>query len=76
MDGVYRRSVWNSIEQNGQYKDKLKNTKNQLLALKDKHGMAFTLTRHDIMWLMRYAWEKSFMRVQTNKQFQREDGAR
>jgi hypothetical protein len=30
--------------------------------------MKFTLTRHDIMWLVRYAWKKSFARVRTNTQ--------
>jgi hypothetical protein len=38
----YGTSMWqvgDSIEQNGQYKDKLKNAKEQLLALKDKHGI-------------------------------------
>jgi hypothetical protein len=67
----YGTSMWqvgDSIEQNGQYKDKLKNAKEQLLALKDKHGMKFTLTRHDTMWLVRYAWENSFVRVRTKKQ--------
>jgi hypothetical protein len=46
----------------------LKNVKEQLLALKHKHGMAFTLARHDIMWRVRYAWQKSFARVLTNIQ--------
>jgi hypothetical protein len=67
----YGTSMWqvgDSIEQNGQYKETLKNVKEQLLALKDKHCMTFTLTRHDIMWLVRYDWEKSFARVRTNKQ--------
>jgi hypothetical protein len=60
--------VGDSIEQNGQYKDKLKNSKEQLLALKDRHSMEFTMTRNGIIWLVRYAWEKSSMRVRANKQ--------
>jgi hypothetical protein len=46
----YGTSLWqvmDSIEQNGQYKGKLKDAKEPLLASKDKHDMKFTLRRHD-----------------------------
>jgi hypothetical protein len=35
--------------------------------MKTKRGLRFTIVKQDIMWIVRYAWEKSFARVETNK---------
>jgi hypothetical protein len=35
--------------------------------MKTKRGLKFTIIKQDIMWIVRYAWEKSFARIQTNK---------
>jgi hypothetical protein len=66
----YGKSLWqvgDSKQQNGQYKDKSKEGKERLLTMKTKRGLRFTIVKQDIMWIVRYAWEKSFARVETNK---------
>jgi hypothetical protein len=35
--------------------------------MKTKRGLRFTIVKQDIMWIVRYAWEKSFARVETHK---------
>jgi hypothetical protein len=35
--------------------------------MKTKHGKRFTIIKQDVMWIVCYAWEKSFARVDTNK---------
>jgi hypothetical protein len=60
----YGTSLWQvggSKQQNGQYKDKSKEGKEEILTTKTKHGLRF------VMWIVHYAWEKSFARVDTNK---------
>jgi hypothetical protein len=34
--------------------------------MKTKHGLRFTIIKQDVMWIVRYAWEKSFARVDMN----------
>jgi hypothetical protein len=66
----YGTSLWqvgDSKQQNGQYKDKSKEGKERLLTMETKQGLRFTIVKQDIMWIVRYAWEKSFSRVETNK---------
>jgi hypothetical protein len=55
-----------SKQQNGQYKDKSKGVKEEVLTMKKKYGLRFTIIKHDIMWIVHYTWEKSFAHVKTN----------
>jgi hypothetical protein len=66
----YGTSLWqvgDSKQQNGQYKDKSKEGKEKVLTMKIKRGLKFTIIKQDIMWIVRYAWETSFARIETNK---------
>jgi hypothetical protein len=66
----YGTSLWrvgDSKQQNAQYKDKPKEGKGGILTMKAKHGLRFTIIKQYVMWIVRYAWEKPFARVETNK---------
>jgi hypothetical protein len=59
--------VGDSKQKNGQYKDKSKEGKEEILTMKTKHGLRFIIIKQDVMWIVHYAWEKSFARVNMNK---------
>jgi hypothetical protein len=67
---AYGTSLWQvggSKQQNSQYKDRSKEGKENLLTIKTKHGLRFTIIKQDIIWIVCYAWEKSFAPAETNK---------
>jgi hypothetical protein len=73
--GISLWQVGDSKQQNGQYKDKSKEGKENVLTMKRKHGLRFTIIKEDKMWLVHYAWDKSFARVNTNAIVKRGWGA-
>jgi hypothetical protein len=65
----YGTSLWkvgDSKQQNGQYKDISKEGKEEILTIKTKHGLIFTIIKQDEMLIVGYAWEKSFAHVDMN----------
>jgi hypothetical protein len=66
----YGTSLWqvgDIKQQSGQYKDKSKDGKENMLTMKTKHGMKFSIVKQDVMWIVCYAWNKSFDRIEMNK---------
>jgi hypothetical protein len=59
--------VGDSNQQNGQYKDKSKDGKENMLTIKTKHAMKFSKVKQDMMWIVCYAWDKYFTHMETNK---------
>jgi hypothetical protein len=49
--------VGGSKQQKGHYKDKSKDGKEHIATIRTKH----------LMWIVRYTWEKSFTRIEMNK---------
>jgi hypothetical protein len=66
----YGTSLWqagDSKQHNGQYKDMSKDAKEKLLNMKTKQWIKFVIGWPDIMWIVRYALDTSFVNIETNK---------
>ena len=66
----YGTALWqvgNSREQNGSYKIALAKGKKELMEKKEAHLLRPTVEPYEIMILVNYAWERSFARVDKNK---------
>jgi hypothetical protein len=59
--------VGDSAQQNGVFNMEIGKGKRNLLQQKIKSGHKFQLTRKDLIWLLCFAWLKSFGRDETNK---------
>jgi hypothetical protein len=40
---------------------------NQRITMKTKHGIQFSIVKQEVMWIVRYDWDKSFARIEMNK---------
>jgi hypothetical protein len=66
----YGTSVWQvggSVEQNETFKIESKKVKVDTVTRKIRLGLPATLKRSDISRIMNIAWQKSFVRIETNK---------
>jgi hypothetical protein len=58
---------WGQQAKNGQYKDKSKDGKENIVTMKTKHRIKFSIVKQDVMWIVRYTWDKSFAHIEMNK---------
>jgi hypothetical protein len=67
MQQVHGKWGTASKQQHGQYEEKSKDGKENMLTMKTKHGIKFSIVKQDVMWIVHYAWVNYFTRIEMNK---------